>query len=351
MTIERGSIYVLLNSSYPGLIKVGFTTRPVAERVAELSAATGVPTAFVLAFEQEFADGAKAERAVHADLERLGLRINAHREFFRGPPNDIICIIQAHAAAEGAGHPAASVPGTPRKVPDFARSRAATAARLLAEAERHFHGLGDVLQDTAEAARLYHAAANAGSLIALERLALLHAYHQSDRKTGRRRAMRLLKQGAAAGNYYCLAAMAELFAKEQHVTNFIKAWAQFFAARAAKRCEEAEAGAGRFAHACRTYIALCFDFGLVPQHVADMESAAEAIQLGLVERLERTAPDTDARYRLALMLRWTYENFSAGAPVPDPAAALHQPEPPPRRRWFRWERPTPAIAAGCAAGP
>ncbi len=337
--MERGSVYVLVNSSYPGVVKVGFTTRPVAERVAELSAATGVPTPFVLAYDQAFADCARAERAVHADLDRLGLRINANREFFRGTPTDVIHIIQAHAAAED--------PAAAARVPDVAASRAATAARLLAEAERHFHGIGDTLQDTAEAARLYHAAANAGSLVALERLAMLHARHQTDRKAGRRRALRLLKQGAAAGNYYCLAGMAEVYAQEQHMANFIKAWAQFFAARASRRCEEAEAHSGRFADACRSYIALCFDVGLLPQHVADMREAAEPIQHALIAQLEQTDPDTDARYRLARMLRWAYENFSL-PPAPDlaPDLAAQPSRPGPRRRRFWWDRPALAVSAG-----
>jgi hypothetical protein len=341
MTMERGSVYVLVNASYPGVVKVGFTTRPVAERVAQLSAATGVPTPFALAYDQAFADCARAERAVHADLDRLGLRINANREFFRGTPTDIIHIIQAHAAAED--------PAAAARVPDVAASRAGTAARLLAEAERHCHGIGDTLQDTAEAARLYHAAANAGSLVALERLAMLYARHQTDRKAGRRRALRLLKQGAAAGNYYCLAGMAEVFAQEQHMANFIKAWAQFFAAHASRRCEEGEAG--RFADACRSYIALCFDVGLLPQHVADMRVAADTIQHALIAQLGQTDPDTDARYRLARMLRWAFENFSL-PPAPDlvpdlvPNLAAEPSRPDPRRRRFWWERPALAVTAG-----
>jgi TPR repeat protein len=338
MITEPGSLYVLVNSSYPGLIKVGFTTRQLDERVAELSRATGVPTPFVLAYDHAFADVARAEHAVHGELERLGLRINSHREFFRGTPTDAIHIIQAYAAAESARDSAMAA-----QVPDAAGSRTTTAARLLAEAERHRHGLGDTLQDLAEAARLYHAAANAGSLVALERLAMLYARHHTDRKAGRRRALRLLKQGAAAGNYYCLAGMAELFAQEQHLPNFIKAWAQFFTARAARRCEEAEAEAGRFAVACRSYIGLCFDFGLLPQHVADMESAAEAIQLALIGQMDHTGADTDARYRLARMLRWAYENFSHGSSMQELPAEPRRPEP---RRRLWWERPALAMTAG-----
>jgi hypothetical protein len=64
--MEQGWIYVLVNSSLPGLVKVGRTSRSTQERVAELSAATGVPTPFVLAFDQEFEDCVAAEQSVHA---------------------------------------------------------------------------------------------------------------------------------------------------------------------------------------------------------------------------------------------------------------------------------------------
>ena len=41
-----GYLYILSNPSMPGLLKIGLTTRPVLDRVEELNAATGVPTAF-----------------------------------------------------------------------------------------------------------------------------------------------------------------------------------------------------------------------------------------------------------------------------------------------------------------
>ncbi len=312
MVAEPGSVYVMLNASFPGLAKVGRTTRPAIERVAELSASTGVPTPFVLAFEQAFQDCARGERAVHADLDRLGWRTSRNREFFRAAPSDIIRIVQAHAAAEAAGDGVS---------PEQLALRATQAARLLEQAEASCHGLGDTLQDSAEASRLYRAAAAAGSLVAVERLAMLYAECHVDPRAGRRRAMRLLKLGAHAGNYFCLASMAALFARDPHVTNFVKTWDQFFRARAASRCEEAEAETGRFVAACRSYIMLCLKIGIEPQHAAEMREEAQAIQLSLLEALnaarqpgEPADIDAEARHLLARALRWSYESLlPAGA--------------------------------------
>ena len=299
----------MVNSTIPGLAKVGRTTRPPAERAAELSAASGVATPFVLAFEQEFADCVWAERQVHGELDRLGLRVVPNREFFRGSPGDIIRIIQAHA----------SHPGAPPATAEAQLSRVTLRIRLLAEAGRHLHGTGETLQDVTEAARLYEAAANAGSTVALERLAILCLKGAQTARGGRRRAMRLLKQGAAAGNYYCMAEMASLFAAEGHAANFRKAWDQLFERRAQVRCDEAETP-GRFALACRSYIAGCFDLGLEPKHHRAMATEAKSITMGLVTAVESAGHDTDLRYRLAQMLRWSYEILLPLDEMP-PAAA------------------------------
>jgi hypothetical protein len=328
-------VYVMVNSSILGMVKVGRTTRPIAERLTELSAATGVPTPFVLAFEQEFADCALAERAVHAALDRLGWRIMPNREFFRGSPGDIIRIIQACAGQENGG-PAAGDAGAAR--PCLSRpslSRTEQAARLLARADSHLHGSGDTLQDSVEAARLYQAAANAGSLVAFERLAGLYARHPGG-SGGRRRAIRLLKQGAQAGNVYCLAAMAALYAKDWHIANFLKAWDQFFAGRAAAQRVDAEAEAetGRFVKACTDYIGLCLDLGLEPRNLGAMACEVETILLTLLDAIDRAGNAQDVRYRFARMLRWAYQTLlPIAAPIPAYAPTSNA-----RRHW--WPTPT-----------
>jgi hypothetical protein len=132
--------------------------------------------------------------------------------------------------------------------------------------------------------------------------------------------MRLLKHGALAGNYFCLASMAGVYAEERHVANFVKAWAQFFRARATSRCEEAEAEPGRFVAACRGYIAQCLALGVAPRHEAEMAGEARAIQLSVLEslKLANSPEDADTRYRLAQVLRWCCETFGpAGDDLPE----------------------------------
>ncbi len=91
--MAAGYLYVLVNSSMPGLVKVGKTTRDPTDRANELSNATGVPTPFVLAFDSYFADCDAAERYVHVELEKRGLRQAANREFFRASTSEIIKIL------------------------------------------------------------------------------------------------------------------------------------------------------------------------------------------------------------------------------------------------------------------
>lgn len=77
----KGSVYVLTNPAMPGLVKVGCTGRTPEIRAAELTASTGVPAPFVVAWAAEVTDHARVESLVHAGLQRY--RSNNAREFFR----------------------------------------------------------------------------------------------------------------------------------------------------------------------------------------------------------------------------------------------------------------------------
>lgn len=88
-----GYVYVLVNSSMPGLVKVGLTERDAQGRAAELSGTTGVPTPFVVAFEQYFTDCQAAEKSIHAELERRGVRVAPNREFFSCTANEVVRLI------------------------------------------------------------------------------------------------------------------------------------------------------------------------------------------------------------------------------------------------------------------
>lgn len=62
---EAGYIYVLINPSMDGLVKIGKTTRDPSGRAKELSGATGVPSPFLLAYETLIGDCSAAEEFVY----------------------------------------------------------------------------------------------------------------------------------------------------------------------------------------------------------------------------------------------------------------------------------------------
>jgi hypothetical protein len=95
--MPAGFLYVLINPTMPGLAKVGKTTRNPTDRVAELSSATGVPSPFMLAFQQPVADCDAAELWVHKELEREGFRHADNREFFNAPLHEIIKTVSQSA--------------------------------------------------------------------------------------------------------------------------------------------------------------------------------------------------------------------------------------------------------------
>jgi hypothetical protein len=300
--MAQGWVYVLVNSSIPGLAKVGRTTRPPLERVAELSAATGVPTPFVLAFEQEFADCAQAERDIHAELDRRGCRLASNREFFRGSPNEIVRVVLQMAASSGDGPEVAPL---------------ASAETLLAQGERHLFGDGDTLQDLAEACRCYRLAATRGSLIALERLGAIYAQVKGRGRTGRRRALRQLKDGAARGNYYCYVEMATLYTGEKHAANAAKSWNLFFARRADSFRADVEIGQDRYVLALRRYIQSCLDSGVLPGHIDVLKPEAEALIRSILASIDHVRDAPERRERLAAALRWSYEALTDMPPPPD----------------------------------
>jgi hypothetical protein len=295
-SMEQGWVYVLVNSSVPGLVKVGRTTKPVAERAAELSAATGVATPFLVAFDQAFTDCATAERAIHAELDRRGLRLAPNREFFRGPASDIIRIILQ--AAEG-------TPAEAPVTPDL------SANALLQAGDRFLLGLGDTLQDTGEALRHFRLAASRGCLAAYERVGRIYTgiYLQRRDRASRRRAMIPLKQGALLGNYYCYSRMGVIFAADRHGVNFAKAWNLFFARREEAYLAELETDASFFIRTCCTYIRSCLLQRLPPGHLPLLMSMAEPIVATVLRDLDNTRAGSAERREIAAALRWSYETL------------------------------------------
>lgn len=74
----KGFVYAFSNRSMAGLIKVGYTTRSIQERLIELNS-TGVPTLFEVEFYFEVSDAVYGERLLHGALRNF----HFSKEFYR----------------------------------------------------------------------------------------------------------------------------------------------------------------------------------------------------------------------------------------------------------------------------
>jgi hypothetical protein len=104
-----GWVYILTNPALPGMVKVGLTTRSLTERAAELTAASGVPLPFVVAWGRAVTDCAYVEKAVHRMLDDR--RVSGKREFFRCDVATARQVIEAAAGAKLGRY----LPPAPRK--------------------------------------------------------------------------------------------------------------------------------------------------------------------------------------------------------------------------------------------
>ncbi len=77
----NGLVYILSNPCMPNLVKIGFTTRNIYERVSELNSSSGVPEPFVIEATFYSINPKKDEQIIHAELNKN--RTNRNREFFQ----------------------------------------------------------------------------------------------------------------------------------------------------------------------------------------------------------------------------------------------------------------------------
>ena len=92
----RGYIYILLNPSMPGLLKIGKTRRTSDVRAEELSGETGVPSDFIVAYEVLVSDCAAAESEVHREL--ADFRFKENKEFFKTSLREAVRVVNEIAA-------------------------------------------------------------------------------------------------------------------------------------------------------------------------------------------------------------------------------------------------------------
>ena len=119
------------------LLKIGFSVRPVAERIAELNAATGVPTPFELQAYFVSANPPADEKEIHL---KLAAQRNPGKEFFKVSLAEALSVAQA-------------VCGRP---PDYLNSNAAgrnSSSRQNSEPKTWKSSLREKLHQAAKAAK------------------------------------------------------------------------------------------------------------------------------------------------------------------------------------------------------
>lgn len=224
MNNNNGWIYLLTNPSMDGMIKIGKTNRDPSDRVKELSSATGVPTPFVLIYKEHFADCDVAEKHVHTLLEINNFRLSSNREFFVAPIDiGIRAIIDAKHSL-GGGDPVAVVQEYGEFL-DFEDPSYPIANELFTEAEKHFYGLENYVQDKEEGLKLYQKAYKLRYEPAY--LILGQIYATDAEFQDKKRAKNIFKEGAK-GTPECFAELAILSAEEAHRENSSKYWSQYY---------------------------------------------------------------------------------------------------------------------------
>lgn len=224
MNNNNGWIYLLTNPSMDGMIKIGKTNRDPSDRVKELSSATGVPTPFVLIYKEHFADCDVAEKHVHTLLEINNFRLSSNREFFVAPIDiGIRAIIDAKHSL-GGGDPVAVVQEYGEFL-DFEDPSYPIANELFTEAEKHFYGLENYVQDKEEGLRLLQ---KAYKLRYEPTYLLLGQIYATDAEfQDKKRARNIFKEGAK-GTPECFAELAILSVEEAHSENATKYWTQYY---------------------------------------------------------------------------------------------------------------------------
>ena len=85
-------VYVLVNGSCPGMVKIGMTIRDVNQRAKEISGATGVPTPWVPVYSFKCFNSYKLEQELHQHLDSV--RVSGNREMFYMTTADAVKIVE-----------------------------------------------------------------------------------------------------------------------------------------------------------------------------------------------------------------------------------------------------------------
>ena len=223
--MPAGFIYVLINPAMPGLAKIGKTTRNPTSRMAELSNATGVPTPFVLAFQQAVKECDQIEAQIHKDLEKEGYRVSTNREFFNAPLHVIVQKI-LHFSNSFQTNESESIQ-VPSK--NLTITENDTLADELYELGISYqNGTDFILKNPRKAIKLFEQAAEAGSLQAAARAASMYRLGAQGIQKNAEKALTLYLKALNLGGWYYEPNIAEIFLENTQKQSIISHWKNFF---------------------------------------------------------------------------------------------------------------------------
>ncbi len=94
---RRGYVYILINPAFTGFVKIGKTTHDPETRARQLSAGSGVPAPYAVAWDAFVNDCDYVERQIHHQLAET--RSRKDREFFATTLKNAIAVASTIAAA------------------------------------------------------------------------------------------------------------------------------------------------------------------------------------------------------------------------------------------------------------
>ena len=327
MTNNRGYIYVLANSAMPDLVKVGKTTRTPAERAAELSKVTGVPTPFIVVYEQLVDDCTAAEEFVHTMLQQKGYRESDNREFFRAPVSEVIQIIikmpaqfSSNSDVEDDEDAEFFSSESDDELDEFVLHDDEPDYPWLAlwkMAENYRSGNGDCFEDKEEAMKLYKQAIKLGCLPAYNKIGEMYADGEGVTENSKK-ALEWYKEGVKKENYSCYLGMAKVFWMNDQNDNFHKCFKLYFKNK--KRLLNRMIEDFCNSDDCANYIIRCLQWTMTPMTEVVLEDTVDKsyilsrIDYGLKrwkdyneEEFSEIAPDLISQYQSAL--KWAEENL------------------------------------------
>ncbi len=223
--MNPGFLYILSNPTMPGLVKVGKTTRDPSDRVKELSAATGVPTPFLLVYYQPVHDCDNAEKWAHAELERRGYRPNSDREFFLAPVHEAVEILNAARSIVGSAEPSSMIVNDDNS---SAIKEEGLGEELFQLGMSYLDGTDSLLANPSKALKLFVQASALGHAAAAYRAACVYRFGQDSIPPDLEKSLEFYRKALAGGWWNSLASIAEIFEEAGQAVAAEKHWVRFF---------------------------------------------------------------------------------------------------------------------------